>query len=781
VGNQNYSATVTAGTNFNNDRGNVTVFAGTDQIEQTFSDDLRQFRNFGTIGNPDNTGENDGILDRLTVPYVGSEFISTTTVINPFAGLFFGETRPRVTFLPDGTPIDQVDRIGSNSFAFGSFANDCDTCYFPEGDQDILPKVDKKYLGFQTNYDITDSLNAYASGKYVQSDIDQNFQASFSFGGININLVDNPYIDETLRQRLLAGDPANGIAPQTTALAARFFSDIGFRAAENDRELTQYALGLRGDFDLSASNFNYDVSFVEGQSKNARITTNDLIPGNLAAAIDAVVDPVSGEIICRGGANGNPGTVTPSECAPFNPFGFAQFSQASADFITAPNLRNDDIKQQVLLATLASDTSAFFSLPGGAIDYVVGFEYRDEQSETTTDELSQSGNLNTAATPDTGGNFEVEELFAELNLPILADRRFAQDLTLGLAYRTADYTHAGKTDAWKVDLQWSPIDSVTLRGTLGEAVRAPNIDEAFGARSPGFANIADPCDVDNINNDPDRVANCAALGIPVGFEANDNVSVDTISGGNPNLKPEQSESATGGIVWRPNGVLDGLNLSVDYYDIEINDAILFVAAQTIVNNCVNSSQGLDRNFCDAVTRDPVTNDVTLIESGEINGSSFTTSGFDVNVGYGNIDIGAGSLDLNLFVNVLKELDFFEFQNIPEEIDPEVGQLANPEMQARFTARYSVDDLTFNWATRVINRATRLDLDGQGDVIPEDLQFDKVGTIATHDFSMNYEINDNYRVFGGIRNLGDKVPPGYVDNSIYDVIGRRAFIGFNASF
>ena len=771
VGNQNYSASVVGGFNFGGDKGNVAIFGGIDDLEQTFANDIRQFNNFGTIVNPLDTGENDGIADRLTVPLIGSELINDTTVINPFGG-----PAGILTFDQAGNPLDQVPRDGTNSFAFGDFPNGCDTCFFGETSEDFQPEVNKTYIGAKADYNLTERFNVYGSFKFVESDIIQLFQPIFAFGTDAINVVDNPFLDQATRQRLLD-------AGQQTATIARFFDDLGFRFADNQRELTQLVAGFKGDFDIGESNFKFDVSYVDGETENTRNTPNDLIVDNFTAALDAVVDPTTGQIVCR---DPSVASVNPGGCTPFNPFGLGQASPEALEFISATTTREDVLEQRVLTASLVSDTSSFLNLPGGAIDYVVGFEYREEESTTTTDELTQSGVLAGAATPNDFGEFDVTEFFAEVSLPLLKDRVFAKELTISGAFRDADYSHAGSADAWKLDLIWAPFDSFRIRGTVGEAVRAPNINEAFSALSPGFANINDPCDADNIGDDPDRAANCAALGIPADFQANDNVSIDIISGGNPNLFSETSDSFTAGFVWQPR-FAEGLSLSVDYYDIEISDAILFVNPQDILDNCVGSSDGLDAGFCSQITRNAATNDVDLVESGFLNASALTTNGYDINLDYRNIELGRlglpGSIDFNIFFNFLTQLDRFEFQALPEEVNVEDGEIGDPDFQYRMNATYRLNNFNVTWTTRFVDRSFLLDLspEDQGGDTEEDNDISFVSSQTTHDISANYAINDTFSVYGGIRNVFDQTPPGFVNNPLYDIVGRRAFFGVTGNF
>jgi len=744
VNGRNLNASLVAGFNFSEGRGNVTFFADVTDTETTVQSDIRQFQDFGTIVNPDDTGEEDGIPDRLVVANVGSELISRTGVINPFGGGI-----GRFTFNDAGVPVLQQERDGTNSFAFGSFANGCDTCFFLSDFRTFIPEVERNTIGTNFKYDFSDRFTGYGSVRYVDSDIVQLAQPIFRFGNVQINVADNAFLDNGLRQQLLDGG-------QTTVTFAKFLDELGARSATNSRELLQYNLGVKGDFNFGPSEVDFDVSFSSGETENLRVTPSELIEDNFAAALDSVIDPATGQAVCR---SLTAGSVNPQNCVPFNPFGFAQSSQASRDFVSADVMRFDEITQDVFSATFVTDSSAYFSLPGGPIGIASGFEYREETATTTTDALTQSDLTTNAATPDNFGEFDVTEFFTEISLPLIKDVPFVHELTIGGAFRTADYSHAGDADAWKLDFLFAPVESLRFRGTIGEAVRAPNISEAFDAQSPGFANINDPCDADNIGDDPDRAGNCAALGIPTGFQANDNVSIDILSGGNPDLISEEAESFTIGFILQPTGI-PGLSLTLDYYDIEITDSIINVAAQDILDNCVDSSSGLDAGFCSQVDRDPITQDVSLVRSGFLNAAAFDTEGFELNVEYRDIELESfglpGTLDLSLLVNRVEELNEFEFQDRPDEIDVEVGEIGDPETQYRFNATYRLGDFNATWTSRFVDRSFLLDISPTGD-IEEDQSPAFVASLTTHDLTANYLINDTFSVYGGIRNIFDDVP------------------------
>lgn len=768
----NNSIALLAGSMFSEGRGNITGYASLDRIAEVMNHDLQHLNGWGTIENPDDTGEDDGIPDLLAVPHIASEILGPNGVMNVGG--------QRWAFTDDGTPVLQAVRQGTNNSTFG-YLPDCEYCLVLDDHRNFSPAVDKVTVGTLLNYDVSDSLRAFADVKYVSSDITQQFQPMYAFGSINV--ADNPYLNDTLRAALQEANPDRG-----TATVAKMFDEAGLRTAENDRDLFRFLGGLEGEFSFAGNDVNYQVFYNYGRTSNTRVTNNTLIEGNLEAALDAVIDPATGKAACRsqvaslqGDDYSDPSTFAPSNCTPYNPFGFGQVSPEAVDWAFTDTVREDTMTQVNFGGFVGFDSSNYFKLPGGPVQVVLGVEYRKEESSTTTDWVTQSGILSQAPTPDESGSFSVKEAYTEVALPILSesDLFLVDDLSLEFAYRTADYDPFGTADALKVGLMYGPIESLKFRATYGEAVRAPNINEAFSAQSPGFDNVSDPCHHTRVDNDPDRAANCAALGIPPGFEADDAASIDTISGGNPELTPEESTSYTAGFIFTPD-ILDDFSLTVDYYNIEITDAILSVDPQDIINNCVDGSAGLDPNFCGAVDRDPVTNDIALVRSGYINASKFTTQGVEMNMNAA-LEVGPGMLSTNVLVTKLLELDLYDFQNLPD-VNAEAGELGDPEWQGRLRVNYAFDDFSVSWAARFLDRSARFNVSPApyGDT-PEDTAIPYIGSMTTHDFSLNYTFNENTTFNVGVRNAFNKLAHPITQNAIYDLIGRRFNAGVRVNF
>ena len=775
VGARSHELNLVGGGDFMNSRGNATFHIGINGISETMENDIRQFDNWGSILNPEDTGRLDGIPDRIRVPNIGSEWRSANGVIitNDREG-FYG-------FYPDGSWQEQPVRQGENSpgNTYGYFPDGCETCGFTQDWRNLQPSVDRRTVGSTLSFDLHDAARFYADVKYVEADITQQFQPMFD--NMTINVVDNPYLDSDLRSILLADG-------HEEVEFRKFFQDWGNRTADNRRQTFRTVLGFDGVINLNQTFMQYDVYYGYGETRNNRVVNNEIIrnspptgyerEANVYAAIDTIRNE-NGNIVCRdpdAGLVNNGG-----ECVPYNPFGDNITPEALA-FVTHNSNRQDVITQEYLGATFVTDSANFFELPGGPVDVAFGFEWREETSGTTTDAFTKAGLSGSAATPDSYGEYDVTEGFVEVNLPLLAGLPGVEELAVDLAYRGADYSHSGSADAWKVGLMYAPIEDLRLRGTLGQAVRAPNVSEAFSPLSPGFVNVTDPCDATRIDQNPNRAANCAALGVPENFESVTNSSINSLSGGNPDLDVESSRSWTAGIVWTPS-FIDGFTATLDVYNIEIEDAIVSINAQTIINNCVDSTGGPSVDFCPQVTRDPGTNQLIAVSSGYVNASSIETQGVELDLNY-RTDLERwdlpGTLASSLFINYLDRFVRYEFQDQPELDSHSNGQLGDPSWQFRLSNNYRLEDWSFNWTARYIDRSALYDVTPRIEA-HENVSPAYVGSMTTHDLSATYYFGENLTLNAGMRNIFDKTPPGYVSNALYDLVGRRVFAGVTYNF
>ncbi len=775
-----YSANTVFGRNFLNDRLNVTATLFYDHSDQVRANDVDALRDFGSILNPDDTGPNDGRPNRFLVPNVLTDYLDENGVI------IDANSFDIITAIGnDGRPVPQRPRLGTNSFAFGSFADGCDTCASLEDYVYLQPETDRYGTNFRARFDLTDDIAAYVDAKYVRSEILDAVQPSFSFGEYLVE-PDSAFLTPELRAVIGGRDVTFG----------RFNADIGPRINDITRETYRAVAGVRGTTETGFADFNWDLSYNYGETQNEFISRGGIIPGNYADAIDAI--NVGGQIVCR---NPTPGADNTSEtCVAYNPF-IRQNSQAAIDYVSYEATRNHTITQEVISGVFDFDTSKFFNLQGGAIGFAGGFEYREETSENINDPIVKSGITENAAQPDAFGSFDVTEGFVEFNAPILADVPFAYRLSIDGAYRYADYSTVGGAEAYKIGGIYAPVRDLSFRGTYSRAVRAPNITEAFLPATAGFFSVTDPCDADNIDADPDRAANCAADGVPPGFVSNTNVSIEGESSGNPDLDAETATSFTYGVVLQPRWT-PGFTFTADYYDIEIEDAIALISGQDIIDNCYDATGGLDQNFCSLFTRGADGN-LNFVNTTYVNASQLTTKGWDFEATY-TADLASwaesnptmfgglrGRLSASLAANYLEELNFFAFADRPDEIDVEQGEVGDPEWS--YKSRLTWDDGTWavTWESRFEDEVARFDVTPQEGINPpESISPNFVEAKFYNDFVVRYRLADrfgasNTELFAGVNNAFDvELPYGLSGNgtsSAYDLYGRQFFAGARVSF
>jgi outer membrane receptor protein involved in Fe transport len=498
-----------------------------------------------------------------------------------------------------------------------------------------------------------------------------------------------------------------------------------------------------------------------------------------------------------------PVTYTPGDgsCVPLNLFGEGAASQAAIDWVMNTTTAVDEIEQKVLSGYLTGDTESWFSLPGGAMNWAFGGEYREESSQSRPDPFETAGATFGNVIQPNFGEFDVTEVFAEVGLPLLSGKRFADELSLEAAYRYSDYSTIGNAGTWKLGAQWAPISAVTFRATVAEAVRAPNIGEAYGAENQTFEFITDPCDVGELATGTQfRQANCAAtlsaLGIdPVSFVDPNSASVAGVSSGNPNITEETADATTFGIVFRP-GFAESLTLAIDYYDIELKDAVLTISPEELAERCVDAPS-LANNFCPLIDRDPATGGINSFNLVPVNIAALETSGYDFTLNY-TLEPSGPNRDLGLFNfrligNKLEKLDFLPSPG--GVVDDDVGEGPGssfaaqpvPEMQATFDLTWERGPLTVNYGfqwfdetQRISNRNLNGDTDlvgGDRDFIPSAYHF--FDSKLTHDIHVGYQMDRGISIYGGVNNLTDEGPA--FDQIFHPVspVGRAYYVGIRA--
>ena len=640
-----------------------------------------------------------------------------------------------------------------------------------------------------------------------------------------------------------ANTPGTPLAPVARAWARHAIFGPQ-RTQDNHREVERYVIALNGDLDQLAfvKNIAWDIGYTFGEARNQNVergTDNQRV--NLAA--DAVIDTAGvvngrpGEVVCRsrliqaqggaptdnffGGLLSAPpeGRAALAACTPLNIFGKGNQSQAALDYVDASITVSHTNQEEQAIASVSGQLWDFFG--AGAIGVAIGGEYRRESTEGIG-RSAGTGNrslfLNTGA-DFTFAEYESEEAFAELSLPLFRDSWMGEYAELSGSYRYFDYTTAGTGDVYGVNLVYRPIQDITFKTSFNTSFRAPNLSENFRPYSQTFANgFVDPCATLNIAGQTaeiraNRIRNCTTLATAAGFtfdfagatltNADDfnptyTSGIAGVTGGNPLLVPETSESFTFSTVLQPR-FIPNLSIVLDYYEIQIKDVIASVSAQQLHNNCVNGPT-LNANACATLVRlNPTipfgfgnvsTSPTGAFIQGSVNYASLQTRGLDFTATYsldleevtghnwGRLNYRVGGLWLieqKQFLNAANPADFTELSS----------GVFFPRVRLTSSLTYVPNDTwSINWSVdwqTAQNSVFRRDLVALGNLDARPSDTYNTGDFARHDFTIRYNASDDLSVRFGVVNAFDAEPAKYLGTattSNFDPFGTRFFIGLN---
>lgn len=658
---------------------------------------------------------------------------------------------------------------------------------------DLAPKTDLHNVNLLASYEFSPAFRVFFEGKYVHS---KNFtiaQPSFDF--FTYLTPDNAFLQERF-----GPDAPDG------ALVSRDNYDLGIRGETAKRETVRTVLGVDGEI---SGNTRYELSYVFGQTKSRFSADNYRLTDRYYAALDAVVDPATGNIVCRStlfpNANIDPNNYdgpavsfrpgANSGCVPLNILGEGVASQEAIDWINVDVVNHAKLTQHVVSGSINGDFGGFLKLPGGPISYAVGAEYRKEKSSFRPDTYLQEGLLADIAQimPETG-SFDVKEVFAELNLPVLRDAKFAHLLSFGAAIRLSDYSTVGSTTTWKVDGTYAPIRDVMFRATYSEAVRAPNITELFSPQNGTYLFINDPCDPAYIKEGTQyREANCRAALEAVGLTPaqiasfnpeNDPVATASLpgrSGGNPNLKEETAKTWTAGVVLRPS-FIPGLAVSLDWYDIKLTNAVNTASAEELAELCVDQPS-LDNVFCQNITRSSTTGYISDYLVAPQNVANFRTAGMDMTASYGfNISDKLGRINIRTTVGYLDRLEFIPSPGAEVDVDRTEAQAYAPKWLATGDITWTIGNVAVNWGVNWFSKTRRYEI-SQMEANPDrvEAKYAWVKEKWQHDLNVSYTFNKDARVYVGVNNVFDQKPDVGMANYPISTVGRSLYAGINLSF
>lgn len=345
-------------------------------------------------------------------------------------------------------------------------------------------------------------------------------------------------------------------------------------------------------------------------------------------------------------------------CVPFNFFGGqGSITQAMLDFVT---FEQNDSSQQSQFNTTANLSGSLFQLPGGPLGLAVGLEYRKLKGRFDPDPIVAAGFSSDIPAQPTRGGYNVKEAFAELNAPLLSGITLIDLLELNGAVRVSDYSTSGSTTTFRAGINWKPFRDLRLRGSWAQGFRAPQIGELFGSQSRFDEVLDDPCSSHASNASPQRFSNntavrnaCIAAGVPAdGSYQQANAQIAVLTGGNQDLKPEESESFVYGFVYSP-AALRGFSIETNFYKIKVDGAIQAIPRATTLLNCLLTGAP---SVCGLVTR--VNGRLTQVQGLLQNIAGIKTSGVDISISHRGINTRAGRFGGSWNATFLSKYDVF---------------------------------------------------------------------------------------------------------------------------
>jgi len=549
------------------------------------------------------------------------------------------------------------------------------------------------------------------------------------------------------------------------------------------------SLGMRGDLN---DDWRYDVSYQTSQVDYVEEIQNDMSQTKLFRAVNVI--NVAGTPTCVSVLDG-----TDPNCIPYNLFSGGlpgdggiqaiwDAGDAMQKYIAIPNFILGDSSETIFQAYVEGDTG--FSIPGapGSVSMVFGFESRELESDYRPDASAQAADRTGAGGPlvALAGAYDVKEYFAEFGIPV------TESFNLEAGLRFADYSTGNDTDAFKLGGYYQVNDDISVRGTFQTASRHGSITELYRGQGSGLTDMdPDPC-----GTDPETgigpsytAAECARTGLAAADYGSDLKSpadqYNILTGGNPNLTPEESESTTLGLVWTPASI-EGLTVTLDYFDILVEDRIGTIPASTSLTKCLSTG---NPTYCNLIERDPVMGSL-WVSPGQIittntNVAESTTTGFDIIFGY-TLETPLGPVGLKGISTIV---DADNIILLPGEAKLECagkygqscGKNPTPEFSGNYSADLSRGDFGYTLGLRYLGETDTLNSDN--------IDFEAKTYV---DATVKYSLNENISFSVGASNLFDEDPvytssagtapgngntfPGY-----FDALGTYIFLSLSIQY
>lgn len=830
-----YSVSGAGGLSFAGGRGNIILAVSRDEVDGVlnnardfFRDEVANLSNpssaqAAALGRPPGTGfANDGRLN----PNIG--FNDGPNDGNPGSVLVRNRTDRSFTeggLIVDG-PLGGQVQFDSNGnlipfdpgipfLGFVSSGGDGIPGFFGSSNSQITSNLERNIVNGYATYEVAPALRFFFEGTYYNARADELADAatlnSPRFGGENGGITfraDNPFLNDQARAVLAAA----GVTTFTISRASVEPADLsGF----NETDLYRGVVGIDGDFEVGGRQFNYEVSANYGRTESHDFR-QDVDSQRFVNAVNVRRD-AAGNIVCDpnpltpAGPGATDRPVADPSCVPLNLFGRGAPSQVAIDYVVAPHSSKTLLQQTVFNANVGG---SLFDIWGGPVAFNVGYEHRKEEASFAPDDFLQQGLGRTTPIAPVAGEFNVDEVFGEILVPIISPSTdsFIHGLEIFGRGRYVDNTVNGGFFSWAAGGSIAPIPDIEFRGNYTRSFRAPAITELFTTASPFFTFVADPCSPANIGlgSAPDiRRRNCNAF-LAVFLNATplfaETTAVPALTGGNPNLENEIAKSFTYGAIIRPR-FLPGFTASADYISIKIDQPIGFLGVGNVVVGCFDNpdfdtSDPANGNiFCSQIRRHPAgtigplpgggTGDIggqvifdsdnPAVRAGFVNGQRLSFNAIQGALSYrtslrglglpGTLDMSGDMLYVRRRINNITGI-------APTRSD---GTIGDPEFSGQLNLRYSNEAYGIFTSVNYVGEQLYSRLNRTADA----REIDQLDDFATVNASIFFNIEKSFRLTLSVTNLFNRQGESYFGflnpASINDALGRRFAVNARAQF
>ncbi|WP_288131013.1 TonB-dependent receptor [Microbulbifer sp.] len=746
------------GANLDGGRGNVTGYANYRKIDAVLQSD-RDYSGCALAGSPDSFG-------------CGGSATIPSGLFSPFDGTYY--------------------TVSGDEFV------EWDGSYYNYGPLNYFQRPDERWtMGVFGHYDINENATAYTQLSYADDRTVAQIAPSGNFFVTNSINCDNPLLSDQQRDTICTS-AGLGLDDDAPYYIGRRNVEGGPRQDDLRHTTFRGVFGLRGDINES---WSYDVYAQYAEVSMESTYLNDLSSTRIGRSLNVVTDnredkegnPLAstyGQPVCQSVIDGSD-----PNCVPWNLFQEGGVTQEALDYLVLPLFARGTTEQEIYSGYVTGDLTDYgVKLPtaDSGVAVVFGMESRREAMAYNPDQGYQSGDGAGQGGPSNpvSGSLSVNEVFTEMNVPLVSGKPGAEYLGLELAYRYSDYSTDIQTNTYKVGADWSPVTDLRLRASFQSATRHANIRELYTPQGIALFDMdEDPCGAGA--EEPATLEECMRTGVTEAqygvLPQNPAGQYNYIQGGNTELQPEESETFAFGFVYSPSQI-DGLTVSLDYFNIDVTDAISTVDPGFIVDQCLATGEA---EVCGEINRGPNGNlwiGTAAVTSVDRNIGFFETAGIDINTNYGFEMGNMGSMDLNFIATYLTKWDQ---QEIPgAEIVDCVGYWGD---SCGTPTPQFVSTLRANWGTPIAGldvTAAWRHIGGSDDLGSNKADFD---AFDYFDVSAAWAATDHVTLRSGINNVFDKEPPltadagagiygnGNTFPGVYDALGRYAFLGMSVDF